>query len=401
MALYHVFLREHNRLVGRLNQTCNNTDCRNEARTLLIAMFQHIICNEYLPLLLGTNTSVKCLNTSTHTYNSTNLPMVSNSFAAAYKLVGASMLRDTVGSNVLVHDVPLTSNTEMTNIVNGMLTNCSLKIGREIPCAYRNNCQYSDIVSILTQDTRYLGLPPYFVWLALTVPIANLPTSIPDLPHHNTSMKIALSNTHQSIFDIEFLTGALSENVVPGAMVGPTLKRLFEDTFNLLQRNDRLYFENAGVFTDEQLAEIRNVTMAQLLCRNVEGLTEVKENAFVHNSSTVQCSSLPDIDFCKYCGVSRNWSAFVTVAVPCVRLQLKYRLCQSTRPLACPCLGSPFEIIPCPSPNSLNILDPVMIMRSKILAQTMGNDTQSIAYYTMGNDYKLVDRMWEIFFMLF
>ncbi|XP_014776816.1 peroxidase mlt-7 [Octopus bimaculoides] len=400
MALYHVFLREHNRLVETLTPACGSTGCRNEARTLLIAMFQHIVCNEYLPLLLGS--SARCLNTSNYTYDNTSSPMVSNAFAVAYKLVGASMLRDTVtiGGNlnvsvktILNDSTQVDSDLEMTNIVNGMLTDYSLKIGREIPCSFRDDCQYSDIVSVLIQDTRYFGIPPYFVWLALTVNSTDMPSTIDNLPYQTPANLIATDSSYQNLYDIDFLTGALSENVVPGAMVGPTLKRLFEDTFNSLQRGDRLYFDNAGVFTDDQLNVIRNVTMAQLLCRNVEGLTEVKENAFVHNSPLVQCSSFPDIDFCRYCNSSTGWTAFVTVPNPCFQFQLKYRFCQSTNPVACPCLGSPFEITPCPSA----IVDSVMYLQSRVLESIMANDTQSKDYHAIRDETNMIKRMLELY----
>ncbi|CAI9737354.1 peroxidase mlt-7-like [Octopus vulgaris] len=156
-ALSRVLMDEHNRLVSKMT-AFNRPSPSFEARKLLIGIFQHITYNEYLPMLLGASTPVKSLTTGTLTHSSTTLPMVYHSFVLAYKLAMASMLRETVTidptpninlKGILNDQTQIDTATELANITKGMLTDCSLKIGKEIPCNFRNDCAYSDVVSII------------------------------------------------------------------------------------------------------------------------------------------------------------------------------------------------------------------------------------------------------------
>ncbi|CAI9737353.1 peroxidase mlt-7-like [Octopus vulgaris] len=337
MALYHVFLREHNKLVDKMTEF-GISNPSTEAQKLLTAIFQHITYNEYLPMLLGATTPIKSQASGTRVYDSKKLPVVSNSFSLAYELAMDSMLRETVildpsiNPNQKLIDImgdatKVDSDGEMTYIVKGMLTEASLKIGRKIPCSFRNHCQYSDVVSVLTQDTRYLGIPPYYVFLALTGQTSV--TKFNNFPYHDTTTQNLLAGTYNGVF---------LETIPSSEKLGTTLKKMIQEQFQTLQTGDRFYYENANVFTPAQLTEIRKTSMALLLCRNVASLTSVKQHAFQMSSPNVACSGIAEIDFCDYAAVPRTWSAYQSSSTECSGFKIEFRTCTSTKPIQCPCV---------------------------------------------------------------
>ncbi|XP_036366593.1 chorion peroxidase-like [Octopus sinensis] len=370
MAIYHVFLREYNELVDKMIEF-GYENASEEAKKLLIGIFQHITYNEFLPMLLGVDTPLKSKTTGTRTYDNQKLPMVSHSFSLAYELVVASMLRESVqvapDTNENLIDIisdatKVDDDTEMANLVKGMLEQASLEIGNKIPCDFRNNCNFSDVVATVTQDTRFYGIPPYIVWLATIYPLTNL--SFKAFPYHDTNGRQLLETMYRSVFDVDFLSGMFTEKKNPNVKLSQTLMKQFEDQFSTLQEGDRYYYENVNAFQPNQLAEIRKVTMAQLLCRNVVNLDQVKQFAFDKTSPEVSCSSITQIDFCTYTGVSNVWTPFQGSFSQCDKIKIEYRTCQSTKPDLCPCEGDPFKIQSCPgemiTPDNIEKLADIM-----------------------------------------
>ncbi|XP_036366590.1 peroxidase mlt-7-like [Octopus sinensis] len=396
MALYHVFLREHNKLVDKMTEF-GISNPSTEAQKLLTAIFQHITYNEYLPMLLGATTPIKSQASGTRAYDSKKLPVVSNSFSLAYELAMDSMLRETVildpstNPNQKLIDImgdatKVDSDGEMTYIVKGMLTEASLKIGRKIPCSFRNHCQYSDVVSVLTQDTRYLGIPPYYVFLALTGQTSV--TKFNNFPYHDTTTQNLLAGTYKYIYDVDFLSGVFLETIPSSEKLGTTLKKMIQEQFQTLQTGDRFYYENTNVFTPAQLTEIRKTSMALLLCRNVASLTSVKQHAFQMSSPDVACSGIAEIDFCDYAAVPRTWSAYQSSSTECSGFKIEFRTCTSTKPIQCPCVGDPFRLTSCPNAMVSNETAAIL----KLLQKKMSYNVEVLGYYKKG-DMKKVEEI--------
>jgi len=87
---------------------------------------------------------------------------------------------------------------------------------------------------------------------------------------------------------------------LPGANVGPTIARLFARQFRALKRGDRLFYENPGPrsFSSDQLADIRGVTLAAVICRN-SNIGTVQPRILRHPGpgiEIVDCDTLRHID---------------------------------------------------------------------------------------------------------
>ena len=78
-------MREHNRVAGqlaRINPTWSDERLFNEARRIVIATYQHIVYNEYVPIAIGWNTASQfdLLPIQTDDYYMGYDPKVRNSF---------------------------------------------------------------------------------------------------------------------------------------------------------------------------------------------------------------------------------------------------------------------------------------------------------------------------------
>uniref|UniRef100_A0A914R0A8 Uncharacterized protein n=1 Tax=Parascaris equorum TaxID=6256 RepID=A0A914R0A8_PAREQ len=61
------------------------------------------------------------------------------------------------------------------------------------------------------------------------------------------------------------------------------------------------YYENPGIFTREQLNELKKVTLSRVICNNGDHFELISEDAFLlpHGSMT-PCSMIPQIDLSKW-----------------------------------------------------------------------------------------------------
>jgi peroxidase len=72
----------------------------------------------------------------------------------------------------------------------------------------------------------------------------------------------------------------MSETSLHGGSVGPTFGCILADQFSRLRRCDRFWFENNDPFvrfTPAQLAEIRKMTLAKIVCENSDSITHIQK----------------------------------------------------------------------------------------------------------------------------
>lgn len=75
--------------------------------------------------------------------------------------------------------------------------------------------------------------------------------------------------------DIDLWVGGLLEKSNHNGIVGRTFAQIIADQFSRLRRGDRYFYENPphinpNAFNHNQLQEIRKITMARILCDNLD-----------------------------------------------------------------------------------------------------------------------------------
>jgi len=67
----------------------------------------------------------------------------------------------------------------------------------------------------------------------------------------------------------------------------------------------RFYYEKPGLFTPEQLAEIKKTSLAKVICSNADNITSYPSDVFVHQpvDQFVPCDQLdtPNLFYWKEC----------------------------------------------------------------------------------------------------
>jgi len=353
VSMHTMMMREHNRIAKQI--TYENPDWKDErvfqeARKIVVAINQHITFNEFLPRVLGPDL-MKHFELELQTpisgdlrfngYDSSCSADIYNEFASAAFRFGHSLIRsgfDMVpGPN---STTPLTKHIELKDhffqpdmtfgvhvvdellrgMVNSPMASFDRAITKEVTehLFEKKGTKYSgqDLATLNIQRAREHGIPSYSKYHKLCSNI--LPDSLiqpelksfDDLRHIMDDQAIeALSSVYDSVDDIDLFPGGLSETPLPGGIVGRTFGCVIGLQFQKLRKCDRFWYEtpdtNIG-FTDNQLKEIKQVTLSSIMCRSWDVNSGIQKWAFdmQHpiSNPTMECSEsyLPTIDMQKF-----------------------------------------------------------------------------------------------------
>uniref|UniRef100_A0A182FA25 Uncharacterized protein n=1 Tax=Anopheles albimanus TaxID=7167 RepID=A0A182FA25_ANOAL len=123
-----------------------------------------------------------------------------------------------------------------------------------------------------------------------------------------------LASVYDSPEDVDLWVGGLLEPPAPGgALVGPTFATILSEQFARLKYGDRYYYTNGpqhnpGYFTVGQLQQIGRVSLATVICANIDHpeAFSVPQNVFLHpnehKNPPVPCRSLPGIELSAWRG---------------------------------------------------------------------------------------------------
>jgi len=84
--------------------------------------------------------------------------------------------------------------------------------------------------------------------------------------------------------DIDLLSGGLLETPLKGAVFGKTFSCLLANQFSIIKNSDRFWYENdfpPSTYSKIQLQEIRQSTLAGIICENFEDVTMIQPKAFI------------------------------------------------------------------------------------------------------------------------
>lgn len=312
-----IFLNEHNKIADSLasiNKKWSDEKIYQETRRIIIAVFQHITYNHWLPVLLGEK-FVKDLNvTSTKKshvdYNSDVEPVISNAVATAafpslnsmldnfiklYKEDG-TILKETHLRDHIVED--FTDKNYIDQLVKSMITQNAQKLDTKYADTltkywYSISGDFGvDALSLDIQRGRDHGLPGY-VKFRKYCNLSEIKTfdDLNKIIHHEDVRK--LRTLYENVADIDLLVGIISEKQLEDALVGPTLQCLLGNQFKNTRTGDRYFFDHTANFNEAQLSQIKRCSLARIFCDN-SGIATVQSDVF-----TVSDESRNKLHSCK------------------------------------------------------------------------------------------------------
>ncbi|KMQ90863.1 peroxidase-like isoform x5 protein [Lasius niger] len=312
LAVIHtIWHREHNRIadkLAKLNPNWSDEILYQEARRIVIAEIQHVTYKEWLPIVLG-RWYIRAVglivgNNYSRNYNSDDEPSVSNEAATAALRFLNSLMQGKLSLpdnsrqrnrtlNLAEHFFNpriIESEEVFDGLVRGLATQTSQRMDISLISDMTSKLYTSngnnlglDAVSLDIERGRDHGLPGYNYYRRY----CGLPTArtFDDfLDYIPTEMVRKLRTIYSHPNDVDLIVGGMAERSADDGMVGPTFRCLIYEQFSRSRRTDRFFYDSAvqpHPFTPEQLAQLRNISLARIFCDNGNNITHMQRNVFL------------------------------------------------------------------------------------------------------------------------
>ncbi|XP_043224303.1 peroxidase-like isoform X2 [Amphibalanus amphitrite] len=296
LAVTHtVWMREHNRIARALqarHPRWGDERLYQEARRVLVAEWQHILYNEWLPVLIGFKYAddhglLPLQAGYSNHYDHRIDPTISNSFATAAFRFGHTMVRDMYdildANGIVVGSFNLSSTFfDPTVIAHGITDHARTMVAMRSEAfdtffarslheqLFTTNHLYGlDLLALNIQRGRDHGAPTY----AQVAEACRLVPSIRFWGDLHALMDSTVIDRLRSVYDdpwdVDLFIGGVSERLAPGAQVGPTFQCLIGQQFFDLRYGDRFFYDNGAQphsFSLPQLSQIRRASWARIMC---------------------------------------------------------------------------------------------------------------------------------------
>lgn len=194
----------------------------------------------------------------------------------------------------------------MDPILRGLFaTPAKLKMPREIMNSelteklfYITRSVSQDLAALNIQRGRDHGIPSYVKYRDLCK--MNAVNGFDDLEDEikNKEVREILRELYGDINNIDLWPAGMLEDVIDGAKLGPTFMCLIVNQMKALRDGDRFWYENDGVFTRDQLNEIRKTSLAKVICENGDNIARIQLDVFRNVKSQNEmknCAMIEDI----------------------------------------------------------------------------------------------------------
>ena len=294
-SMHTVFLREHNdlaRTIASANPELGGQEIFELARKIVGALIQSISYNEFLPLLLGSDTLGPYGG-----YDPAVDPSISTEFSTAAFRFGHTMLSPTL---LHIDEAGRTRDFALAEVffnpalieergISGFLRGLATQPAQEIDLLLVDEVRsmlfgapggrLRDLASLNIQRNRDHGLPDYnSARIAYGLPPARTFADVSSEPE----VQDALQRAYSSIDELDLWAGGLAEDHAPGAMLGETFRTILADQFRRLRDGDRYWYEGDPYFLANPglLAELRATTLADVIRRNTPIGDEIPDRIF-------------------------------------------------------------------------------------------------------------------------
>ncbi|KAL1518075.1 hypothetical protein ABEB36_001755 [Hypothenemus hampei] len=338
-AMHTLWMREHNRLAKELrylNPHWDSDMLYQEARKIVGAAIQHITYKHWLVFIVGEN-GVKELG-DYHEYDPQLHPSISNVFATAALRFGHTLINPVLHrldgnfNEIREGHLPLhkaffspwriVEEGGIDPLLRGMFVTPSKK---KMPQENLNtelterlfqtaHAVALDLAAMNIHRSRDHALPGYVAFRDF----CNMRkvTSFDDLSEEisDSIVRQKLQLLYGHVENIDIFVGGILEDPVQGGRVGPLFKCLLLEQFTRLRNGDRFWYENPSVFKPEQLVQIKQYSLARVLCDNGDNITKVTRDVFKLpklQGGIVNCDVIPQVDLrlwseccsdCRYTG---------------------------------------------------------------------------------------------------
>ena len=286
--LHTVFLREHNRIADQIaaNNGGSDESIFQETRRLLIAKYQHIVYNEWLPIVLGkqymNRWGLNMLASGySNSYRSDIDPRITNEFAAAAFRFGHTLIPGFIKAfanidNNIDPKMDLKDTffkpelLRLPGMYDGMITGLTRENSQRVDTTFSDDVRDNlfgdkptgmDLVALNIQRGREHGLAGYTKYKELCG--LGRTTSFSGLSRQMQQDQIQkIRNIYNNVEDIDLFVGMLSERPMSDSILGPTALCIIGDQFARLRQGDRYFYDQggqSGSFSSSELDQVSQI----------------------------------------------------------------------------------------------------------------------------------------------
>jgi peroxidase len=299
-AMHTIWAKEHNRIADDLKSQHPDWSIEEVFETAKIkveALMQHIVFDEWLPLLVG-NENIP----SYGGYDATVDPSISHEFATAAFRLGHSLLSSRIersnedGSSagdlqlaqMFFNASVLKDEGSVDTLVRGIASQTAQEIDQHL---------VEDVRSLLFPgadgvQVRDLSVLNHLRGLDHGLGTLNEVRNELGLGKHESFLKLtggdgaladALAQHYSHVDQVDLWIGGLIEDKVDGSQLGETFQTIVLDQFVRLRDGDRFYYEERLADAPHLLDEIKDTSFSDIITRNTD-IAYMQDDAFVaHN----------------------------------------------------------------------------------------------------------------------